>query len=326
MKRIDLINQKLDVILSRFPYIDDVSTVQEIYEDYLKTVCKSLQCSSLASKEYIFRRYILSSFGSRVMSSISKLELIQWFSTMNLSASYITTIKAHFNAFYTYAEKYYNIPNILRQINLKLKHNKISYVIYSVEDYNLFRHYLKNSKYGILFDLIFYGGLRIGELQALTWRDVNFIDNTININKTYTRKLTFEQREQGLKYIIKAPKSISSIRFLEMPIQFMQQLYLYRAKLPADYIYITEKERPISERALRSIIKSTAERAGLAVPRVHDLRHSHASNLILIGADLVYISKRLGHASIEETYKTYLHLLKENRTDLLSKLYKKNTD
>ncbi|WP_246240872.1 site-specific integrase [Anaerocolumna sedimenticola] len=159
------------------------------------------------------------------------------------------------------------------------------------------------------FDVLFYTGMRSGELLALTPEDI-LPEKRINICKNYAMV-------NGVEMFL-VPKTPRSKRCIAIPDFLYDELQEYMARL-----YECEPDKKIfyfTKHALEKEIKRKAEVAGLPVIRVHDLRHSHASLLIEMGFNILMVSQRLGHEKVETTWQTYAHLYPDKEKMLASQL------
>ena len=161
--------------------------------------------------------------------------------------------------------------------------------------------------------VLFYSGLRVGELLALTIADYDNKANTITVTKTLSRTAT--------GYVIAPPKTPNSRRTVTIPCKASAVLNAYIATLyepqPRDTIFIG-----LNGNHLAYVIKLAAAGADVKKIRVHDLRHSHASLLINNGANIKAVSERLGHDDIKTTLNTYGHLYKNQDNALAAMLDK----
>ena len=159
------------------------------------------------------------------------------------------------------------------------------------------------------FEMLYWCGIREGELLALTPSDFHFDTNVVSITKSY-------QRLKG-KDIITEPKTAKGIRDVQMPDflademkDYLHQLYGIRA---SDRIF------EITKHYLRHEMERGSKAAGVKKIRIHDLRHSHVSLLIDMGFTAVAIANRVGHESIHITYH-YAHLFPSAQKDMANKL------
>ena len=152
-------------------------------------------------------------------------------------------------------------------------------------------------------------GLRVGELLALTFEDINFSKHTIDSNKTVSRDI------KGTT--IAPPKTKNSIRTIYCPDSLIKEIEKYKNSLYD--VTETDKIFCFTHDALRRRIISISKKCGLKRIRIHDFRHSHASYLLYKKVDITAISKRLGHKNVKVTLETYSHLIPKSN-DYLRKI------
>ena len=180
------------------------------------------------------------------------------------------------------------------------------------EEFQIFLEHVDREIFRDLFHVLYFTGARIGEIRALYKSDL--IDNYISISKS------IRHDKDG----VTTPKNQYSNRKVSLDSRTIEVLKNYAAM---EGTYLFGNIKPLSEssvgRVFRGYIKSTQEKhPELKKIRIHDLRHSHATFLINNGANIVAVSKRLGHANVEITLKTYTHLFKESEIKLLEILEK----
>ena len=148
--------------------------------------------------------------------------------------------------------------------------------------------------------------MRIGELLALTYNDINLEEKTISINKSY-------QRLKG-KDMITQPKTPKSIRVITMPDFLAEEFREYCSHLYG----IMKKERlfRFTKSHMEHCMATGIARSGVKRIRLHDLRHSHASMLVDMGVIPLEIAERLGHEKVETTLNTYSHLYPSTQSKL----------
>ena len=146
-------------------------------------------------------------------------------------------------------------------------------------------------------------------MLALTPADFNFEKRTVRINKTY-------QRIHG-KDLITSPKTKKSVRTVEMPEFLSEEMQDYLKSLYR--VQKNDRIFPITKSYLHHEMDRGAREAGVKRIRIHDLRHSHISLLIDMGFSAVAIADRVGHESIDITYR-YAHLFPSRQVDMANKL------
>ena len=167
--------------------------------------------------------------------------------------------------------------------------------------------------YALIFTAL-YSGLRRGELLGLRWCDVNLLMSTISVNQSL-------QRLSGGAFSVREPKSASSRRLVPMPPslaillrqekehQVEQRNIVGSVIKENDLVFAYPNGSPLDPSTVSHTFAKIARKAGLANIRFHDLRHAHASLMLLTGADPKVISERLGHSSIAITMDIYAHIL-----------------
>lgn len=173
---------------------------------------------------------------------------------------------------------------------------------------------------GILIAL--YGGLRIGEVCALQWRDIQFSDGTVNITKTVFRiqDLT-PNAPRKTKVVIARPKTASSSRIVPLPSFILQRLRTYRSK-SEDYI-LTGTSSVMEPRNCLKKYQKLLKQIGLPGYTFHTLRHTFATRCVESNFDPKSLSEILGHSNVTTTLQRYVHPsmeLKKLQMERLEKL------
>nr|DAF12823.1 MAG TPA: Integrase [Caudoviricetes sp.] len=174
-----------------------------------------------------------------------------------------------------------------------------------------------HKNFGIL--LTIHTGLRIGELCALRWSDINFDTQLLHINKTMIRTYT---KEDGSKLNITPPKTRSSIRTIPLNKWIMQYAVLLRGS-ENEYI-ITGKEKYIEPNKYRLYYNRQLKDLDLPHRKFHSLRHTFATRCIECGCDYKSLSELLGHSNVSITMNLYVHPqleLKRKCVELLADYY-----
>ena len=201
---------------------------------------------------------------------------------------------------------------------------------YTPEEFKQFISGIKKFKFVVLFNVLFYSGMRIGELLALQWDDIDFVERTIYIRKSLSDRKCPKREKTGKSYIITTPKTKSSIRKLLMPQRVMFLLKRLKRN-QEDYYgfnekwYVFGKSDPICGGSIRYQQSIAERRSGVKHIKIHGFRHSHASNLINLGAPISMVSQRLGHCDTSTTLDIYTHLLKNSEAALIDIMDEKMT-
>ena len=288
-------------------------TLKQLYDIYINDVSGKLRHSTLEMKENIFKNHILPYFGKTKIAEISPASIRMWQNEIlkkDLTDTYRRSINTQFSAIMNYAVKYYGLTsNPCHIAGTMGKKHADEMNFWTLDEYSKFRATLYNPREICLFDILYWGGLRKGELLALTPADVT--EEGLSITKTASFKKSLA--------IISEPKTPKSKRMVTLPDFCLNELNDYISRLygiqPEDRIFDYN-----SNQAINNVLARHTEKAGVKKIRVHDLRHSHASLCVEMGMDILLISERLGHENIETTLKTYSHLYPNKQQMLASEL------
>ena len=165
-----------------------------------------------------------------------------------------------------------------------------------------------------MIELLFWTGMRSGELLALTLNDFDFKEKTVSINKNFSRL--------NGKDLILTPKTPKSKRTITLPDFICKMVQDY-----ANHLYDykpNERLFPVTKFYLDHEIRRGCHKSGIKKIRVHDIRYSHASLLIEQGFPPLMISERLGHEKIQTTLQIYSHLYPNKHSLLADKLQELN--
>lgn len=251
----------------------------------------------------MINKHILPYFGTKKLNEITPADIIQWqkiIQEKNLSKTYERMIQNQINALFNHAQRIYNLKeNPCKKVKRMGKSDADKLDFWTKEEYEIFISGVnKQSEDYLMFEILFWTGIREGELLALTLSDFDMLNNLLHINKTY-------HRING-KDVISTPKTDNSVRTIIIPNFLKEEVQEYIGQ----HYGLPENERlfPIVARTLQKRLKKYEEKTGVKPIRVHDLRHSHVAYLINQGVEPLIIKERLGHKNIQITLNTYGHL------------------
>ncbi len=143
-------------------------------------------------------------------------------------------------------------------------------------------------------------GIRFSEGLAVTPSDFDFTHQTLSINKTWDYK-------EGGGFV--PTKNKSSVRKVDIDWQLVIQFHGLIKNLPPDTpIFV---HGPVYNSTVNDILARRCKQANIPIISIHGLRHTHASLLLFAGVSIASVARRLGHASMTTTQKTYLHIIQE---------------
>lgn len=270
---------------------------------------------TIINKEYIVKDKLLPYFGSKKLNEITVADIRTWQNTLiekGYSQTYLKTIHNQLSALFNYAVRYYELKdNPCRKAGSMGKAKAEEMLIWTKDEYQAFSDCLMDNRISWLaFQILFWTGIRIGELLALTFEDVDLEKNIISVNKSY-------QLLRG-KEIISPPKTPKSNRKVNIPVFLAQDIRDYKESFYD--VQPTDRVIPLSKSKLESEMRRGVQLSGVKKIRIHDLRHSHASLLIEMGFSPKEIAERLGHENIETTLNTYSHLYPDKQERLANRL------
>lgn len=295
-------------------------TFESFFEIYETDKKKRVKENTWESKGHVIRTKILPYFAKRKMEEIEPKDIIAWqnhlleyknASGKEYAPTYLKTIHAQLSAIFNHAVRYYNLSsNPAKKAGSMGSEKHKEMLFWTKEEYLQFADAMmdKTQSY-YAFEMLYWSGIRLGELLALCADDFNFEKSTLTINKSY-------QRLKG-EDVITSPKTPKSNRTIKLSKFLCDEMKDYIGML----YEVDSKDRlfQISKSYLHHEMDRGAKASGVKRIRVHDLRHSHVSLLINIGFTAVDIAERVGHESIDITYR-YAHLFPTKQTEMAEKL------
>lgn len=176
---------------------------------------------------------------------------------------------------------------------------------------------INETKLGILISL--YMGLRIGEVCALKWENVNLIDNELLVCSTVVRLNDKSTSGKATKMVIDTPKTKTSVRKIPIPPLLISVMHSVKASSASPYV-VSKDETFINPRTLEYRYKKLLESVGIPRLNYHALRHTFATRCIEVGMDMKTLSELLGHASVSTTMDIYVHSTMEQKRRQMEKL------
>lgn len=165
-------------------------------------------------------------------------------------------------------------------------------------------------------------GLRIGEVCALKWSDINVTDGTITVSRTIERIYIIEGEEKHTELVINTPKTKNSCREIPMSKELLAMIKPLKKIVNDDFYVLTNDERPTEPRTYRNYYKGLMAKLDIPKLKYHGLRHSFATRCIEAGCDYKTVSVLLGHSNISTTLNLYVHPNMEQKKRCITKMFK----
>ena len=289
----------------------------DLYTADMKTRLKE---NTWATKDHIIRTKLLPYFSRLKMCNITAQQIITWQNEMlnhkdengkPYSPVYLKTVHNQLSAIFNHAVRYYNLrENPCKKAGSMGKKKNREMMFWTKEQYLKLAEVMMDKPLSFYaFEVLYWCGVREGELLALTPADFDFEKRTVTINKSYQRL--------NKQDVVTTPKTPKSNRVIQMPDFLCDEMQDYFKQLyglePDSRIF------PLSKYALKRGMEFGCKASGVKVIRIHDLRHSHVSLLINMGYSAVAIGNRVGHESVEITYR-YAHLFPTVQKEMADKL------
>ena len=174
----------------------------------------------------------------------------------------------------------------------------------------------KKNYWGIVICL--YTGLRLGELLALTWDDINFEKRLMSINKSVC---TIRRMHEKV-VVIERPKTKTSVRVIPIPRQIMSLLRKMKTKARTEFVIETRTKQMVEQRSYQRSFQRILRRIGVQYHNFHALRHTFATRALEMGMDVKTVSEILGHKNASMTLSRYTHSMMTYKIDMMNKLGK----
>ena len=279
-------------------------------KDYIKE-------STYANYSNIITNHIVPELGNYLLNKLNN-KIIQNFlldkskngrldNTGGLSSKTIRDITAIIKSSLKSAFK----ENLISNLSLDFIYPKITqkdkiYTLSKRSQESLTNYILENQSIktlGILLTL--YSGIRIGELCALQWKDIDLKNNILHINKTLQRVYINDTKIHSSKIVITEPKTHNAERDIPISKEFANELKKYKTE-PEHYL-LSCSNKWIEPRTYRRFFERISKKANIEKINFHGLRHTFATNCIKLGIDYKTVSELLGHATVNITLNLYVH-------------------
>ena len=150
-------------------------------------------------------------------------------------------------------------------------------------------------------------GMRIGEICALTWDDLDVENGIIHVRKTIQRIYVIEEHRKYTEVILDTPKTKNSIREIPMTKNLLKMIRPIKKIVNGNFYVLTNEPKPTEPRTYRNYYKQFMQSLGLPLIKFHGLRHSFATRCIESKCDYKTVSVLLGHSNISTTLNLYVH-------------------
>lgn len=272
------------------------------------------------TKENIIQSKLLPFFGDMRMCDIRPVDIVRWQNSLTGSTradgdgfkpTYLRIINNQLNAIFNHAERYYNLEkNPVHKVDKMGSKEAGEMQFWTKDEYLRFSEAVMDKPLSFhAFELLYWTGIRCGELLALTPSDFMLESSRLRINKSY-------QSLNGVDTVTD-PKTPKSVRTIVMPAFLRDEM--------ADFIEMRDDVAPderlfaVTKHFLAHEMERGCKASGVKRIRIHDIRHSHVSLLIEMGFSALAIAERMGHEAVDITYR-YAHLFPTKQDEMAAAL------
>lgn len=288
-------------------------TFQALYDLYVDDIGHRLKDSTIETKRYACEKRIVPIFKLKPINQITPADIRKWQNDVIKSGAkdtYQRQLYNQLNAIMNFAVKYYGLsknPCAITGSMGKMKANRMEF--WTLDEFNSFIAHVDKLAIRTAFMLLYYSGLRCGELLALNIGDIDFQNGIIQVTKTH-------HRMKG-KDVTTSPKTPGSVRAVMIPSFLVNYLkdyisHIYEAGPEERLFYITRSK-------LFTAMNNACRTSGVKKIRIHDIRHSHVSLLIDMGFPPLLIAERIGD-TVDMINNIYGHLYPNRHTEVATKL------
>ena len=294
-------------------------TMPELIESYLGYVKPRVRWSTYDTKSMILHQKIEPYFGKRLAGEVKSIDIVRWQGWVDglrqrngkpYSPTYIRELNSQLSALFNYAEEQLGlVPNPTTKVKKTGSTKSHEMEIWTKEEYTRFLDAVSDKDLSFYaFEILYWTGIREGELLALAIDDFDLEAGTLTISKSYARR-------EG-QDLIGPPKTKMSYRTVVLSDFLIDEIRTW-----FDYSDFAEGERifPVTKKYLWYEMERGCAKSGVKRIRVHDLRHSHVSMLIHMGFSAVAIAARMGRESTDITYR-YAHLFPDVQDNMANTL------
>ena len=315
--------EKLDKLRSEVlvPSVRCLLLVVDILKMWLEARRPSIKESSYAGYRHKLEKQLIPYFGDMKYCKLDLIQVNKFISdkfSEGLSPKYIADMVIMMKSAAKWAEINHNYANLIRNAELPKKKSRETVIFTPAEQKQLLSTITnEHTTTGCGVMLTMYTGMRIGEVCALKWADIDFDLKVLHITKTVQRIPIYGQ-ESKTAVKVTAPKSDTSVRDIPLPDFIINMLNEYRGK-ENEYI-LSGTEKFVEPRTLENRYKALLKKANVPSLKYHAIRHTFATVALQQNFDVKTLSEILGHSNPNITMAVYVHSSMERKSACMNRL------
>lgn len=285
-------------------------TFREMDERYIQY--KNPRRETTRDQERVRVSRYMSAFADMPIDRITKQILLDWYLDLGRRTDVSVSVKNFcigvVRSVFRFAADFYGMDNPSSGLKkLRTAARTASYEVWTVDEFRQFLEYVPGEEYRRLFDFMYWTGCRRGEALAVRLEDIDPEKRTVRIWHQ------IKHWEDGFLPL----KTDSSERTLRIEPSLWSRLEPFLEEGDQGRVFLFGGERSLSISSVARQMAAGIAGSGVRRIRLHDLRHCWATNAIAAGANIVAVSKYLGHSTIQQTLETYTHLLQKSDDELI---------
>lgn len=295
-------------------------------DNYVKPTAKN---NTYSRYSQLMRNHIIPNFGTYDLNALSPLDiqamvtkLLENGNTKTGAGLSSNTVNSVISVIQNSLYMAYSVGETSTYVGNKIKRPKISekqVACFSIEEQKKIEQYVLNHKKDKLFGIVLclYTGLRIGELLALEWTDIDFAKGILTVNKT-----CYDGSVNGkLVRMVDTPKTTTSIRIIPLPKQLIPLLKSLKKRSNCKCV-IANNDKPVLVRSYQRTFELILKKLSISHKGFHSLRHTFATRALECGMDVKTLSEILGHKNPTITLNRYAHSMLEHKKEMMNRLGK----
>lgn len=307
---------------------ESLKSAAELFESWLNSdVLSHVKPSTYGNYYCNIKKYVIPFFEEMGNEQITELSVARFAKSVRVNPLLAESTKKKILIIFKTAVRQIlkgaaNYSKVLEAIDLPKVENT-SVQAFSIKEQRLVENAALRSNnraaYGIV--LCFYTGIRLGELCALKWSDIDFEAGTMTVSRTVSRVKSFKEDGNKTALLVGTPKSSKSVRKIPLPdfvLKHSTEFKTYYAN-ENDYV-ISGTDTPIDPRTYQKLYQKIIASAGVKYRKFHAIRHTFATRALELGIDIKTLSEMLGHANVSITLNIYTHSLMEQKKIAMDKL------
>lgn len=291
-----------------------------VTEEWLKYKKNTVKKSTYYNYSYSVAKYLYPSFAGKNITKIKNYNNFIEELSDTLSPKTVRDIVTKLKEIINFYEEEHNTKLNIKKMSLPKMNKKEIQILSNKERQKLEKYCIEQNSLKSLGILICLNtGLRIGEVCALRWENIDFESKKIHIEKTIER--IYSKEENKTIVIIDTPKSITSVRTIPINSKLYNILKQIRGKRKkTDFVLTGSSEHYVEPRNYQYYFKEILKRSKVKKYKFHTLRHTFATNCIEAGMDIKSLSEILGHADVSITLNIYVHSSDKAKRKYLEKI------